>query len=296
VKLRDYARNISEATIATNRRGEPVVIFQGEEYTAFEAKVDRLEIYEATAAERDALRAAGFEFSSERADREREIFPILAAEAGEDLEFHKDQAKTDSSAVVALLRAAGRRFSVCDVRAVDPRNDDRSVDVRFDGAAFQVRTVFADGRRLHAELKAEQRHYSDPKTTDFLLTPATKWPVPIPHDELARLVAAALDDKARHYAPETRAGLDALVYVNSTREIFLDSNSAMPSASAVDVLRAQGWRSTSVVIAPYAHVVFANEGAPAWLRELAGQTRNEWVRGGPRRRFKTLFALEDAEP
>ena len=87
--------------------------------------------------------------------------------------------------------------------------------------------------------------------------------------ELAVLVSrltAALAEHAAWYGARC-VGLDALVSVEWHHGVLVQP--AQPSE--VGALTVQGWRSVSVVCPPYAMVLYAADGAPAFLRLVSGR-------------------------
>jgi len=85
-------------------------------------------------------------------------------------------------------------------------------------------------------------------------------------------LAAALSGKATRYGVGCK-DLDALIYVDLT-DTFLEAGSAVPDTTE---LESQGWRSVSLLLTPYAVVLFARNGAPSFLRDAAGETHMKWV-------------------
>ena len=82
----------------------------------------------------------------------------------------------------------------------------------------------------------------------------------IPH------LTAALAEHAAWYGARC-AGLDALVFVEGHHGVL-----AQPlPPPAVRALTVQGWRSVSVVCPPYGMVLYAADGAPAFLRLVSGR-------------------------
>ena len=87
--------------------------------------------------------------------------------------------------------------------------------------------------------------------------------------ELAVLVShltAALAEQAAWYGARC-VGLDALVSVEGCHGVLVQP-AQPPEVSALTV---QGWRSVSVVCPPYGMVLYAADGAPAFLRLVSGR-------------------------
>jgi hypothetical protein len=84
-------------------------------------------------------------------------------------------------------------------------------------------------------------------------------------EEIVSQLTNALHGKAVKYGTGCK-DLDALVYVNLENR-YLDAKSIMPDLSK---LRAQGWRSVSVVFPPYSVVLYAETTAPSFIRTASG--------------------------
>ena len=87
--------------------------------------------------------------------------------------------------------------------------------------------------------------------------------------ELAVLVSdltAALAEHAAWYGARC-VGLDALVAVEGRHDVFVQPAPPLE----VRALTVQGWRSVSVVCPPYGMVLYAADGAPAFLRLVSGR-------------------------
>jgi hypothetical protein len=95
---------------------------------------------------------------------------------------------------------------------------------------------------------------------------------------LAAEVTNALAEKAKKYGKGCQ-GLDALVYAD-LQDQHLNAKSEFPD---VGPLRAQGWRSVSVIFAPYSVILLGNPGAPDFLLDYAGRVQDCW------KQWDTLF-------
>ena len=89
----------------------------------------------------------------------------------------------------------------------------------------------------------------------------------------------ALKEKSEKYSKRhiSCSEIDALVYVN-LRGTCLARASEGVETEVVETenLDIQGWRSVSIVIAPYAVVLTATSTAPKFIRERVGQILNKW--------------------
>jgi hypothetical protein len=79
-------------------------------------------------------------------------------------------------------------------------------------------------------------------------------------------LTAALAEHAAWYGARC-VGLDALVFVEERPDVLIQP-SQPPEVRALAV---QGWRSVSVVCPPYGMVLYAADGAPAFLRLVTGR-------------------------
>jgi hypothetical protein len=85
-------------------------------------------------------------------------------------------------------------------------------------------------------------------------------------DELAALVLARCTEKARRYAGKCNH-IDLLVYVN-LQQRHLYPPGPFPEAATSGSI---GWRSVSIIMEPYAVVLWAADNAPAFLAEHKGR-------------------------
>jgi len=79
-------------------------------------------------------------------------------------------------------------------------------------------------------------------------------------------LTAALAEHAAWYGARC-VGLDALVAVEGRHDVFVQPAPPLE----VRALTVQGWRSVSVVCPPYGMVLYAADGAPAFLRLVSGR-------------------------
>ncbi len=86
------------------------------------------------------------------------------------------------------------------------------------------------------------------------------------HAVLVPHLTAALAEHAVWYGARC-VGLDALVFVEERYGVLVQP-SPPPEVRALTV---QGWRSVSVVCPPYGMVLYAADGAPAFLRLVSGR-------------------------
>ena len=187
----------------------------------------------------------------------------------ETVRFLSNQQKSERerSVCAAFLRCVGVGFSVAELLpGTDPP------DVKFRDVCFEVRDILDEGRKPHGEAKAWVERDEQAQTVDDVLLPPWRPRTPCAYAEVFSQVTQGLAQKSSRYGVAGCAQLDALVYVR-LQNMTLDLNSLLPSYVA---LQKQGWRSVSFVLPPYSYVIYATELAPAFLRDLAGHTRQEW--------------------
>ena len=201
---------------------------------------------------------------------EREYIEDLVRHAEDTVGFLSNERKQERerSVCAAFLRCLGIEFSTKEIKS----SEDEPPDVVFRDARFEVREILNKGRRRHDEMKAKRERLSNAKTSDDVLEPPPKLPVPLPYEKVIGVVTSALNRKAQRYSQNVRANLDALVYVNLVGK-FLDIDSPLPS---LDPLRSQEWRSVSIFFHSSALVLYAKPLAPAFLRNVVGRTMAEW--------------------
>lgn len=149
-------------------------------------------------------------------------------------------------------------------------SDTEPIDVVFRSAKFQIRELMEPDRKRGDELKEFQQKVENAASIEDLATPYSP-PLPLSFEALVAELTEALSKKAVKYGTGCR-DLDALVYVNLEGR-HLDANSVVPDLSE---LRAQGWRSVSVLFSPYAVVLFACDDAPEFIRTASGRPLSKW--------------------
>ncbi len=202
--------------------------------------------------------------------RERELLEILAAHAEDTVRFFSNdmQPNQERAACAAFLRCLGIDFKKQEINSYkqDPP------DVVFRSARFETLEILDEGRKRHDEWKEKRDRLKQAKSIEEAFE---QWNFvgPIPYSRVVSLVTDALSKKSGKYGgPKVCAGLDALVYVNLLKH-SLDPETPLPNLSR---LINQGWRSVSLLMTPFAHILYANSTAPEFLRKLVCQTRSEW--------------------
>ena len=146
--------------------------------------------------------------------------------------------------------------------------DNASFDVTFRQAKFEI-TEIVGGRKRDLELKKLETKYKNGSTSGDLLVPMEN-PEPMLFSEMVQVVRDRLAEKFCRRKRQGCENIDALVHVGMINRYLYPVEF---STEAVCAIEAQGWRSASVLIVPYATVLFASDAAPAFLRESVGQVR-----------------------
>lgn len=178
----------------------------------------------------------------------------------------KMKPERERSVCRAFLRCLGLTFDETEIIA----SKTEPVDVEFRTARFQVRELLDPDRKRGDELKETQRKYSNASLLEDLLTPYLP-SRPCSLERLGDEVTKALQEKAAKYGKGCN-DLDALVYADLHNQ-HLNAKSIVPD---VTQLKAQGWRSVSVIFAPYSVVLLANADAPDFIQARAGQVQYRW--------------------
>jgi len=204
---------------------------------------------------------------------ERDYIQTLRSQADETIDFFSNPKKKfrERCTCTAFLRCSGVSFLSKDIVSISTSKE--PPDVIFNSAQFEViEKLFQhpQQRKRHDEWKQEKARRDGARSLRDLIQPY-KPPTPLSCAELTNLVTKALRQKKQKYDPHECTNLDALVYVNLKNK-FLQLRQ-LPSN--FKQLQLQGWRSVSVLMPPYAWVLFAQPSAPPFLRNLVGKIRYE---------------------
>jgi len=172
---------------------------------------------------------------------------------------HRFKPARDRAVVRTFLRTLG--VACAEAELVAPI--EAPIDVQFRQAHFHLREL-----RAHpwgSEGKAHGIWVPQPRTLPDggnrgAQTVAMELAVLIPR------LTAALAEHAAWYGARC-VGLDALVSVEHCCGVLVQP-SPLPEVGALTV---QGWRSVSVMCPPYGMVLYAADGAPAFLRLVSGR-------------------------
>jgi Putative endonuclease, protein of unknown function (DUF1780) len=201
----------------------------------------------------------------------RELIELTIEHTKDSIGFFSEKHKKEREQAVcrAFLRFLGIPFTESElgVRTDDPP------DVCFRAARFEILEVLDKDRPRHQELKEFLKTLSGMKCDCELWQDLPDYQ-PLSVAQMVQLVESKskLSPKARKYGPSLCSSLDALVYVN-LRRTSLRPNGTLEAVSAI---ACQGWRSVSVVFAPFSYVCHAAPEAPDFLRCYVGQLRQKW--------------------
>lgn len=202
---------------------------------------------------------------------EREYIRNLASRADETVHFLSNDMKPvrERSVCATFLRCLGMDFSVDEIVSVENKN--QPPDVIFREARFEICEILDKGRRRHQEARMRAKHLKQVKTVEDIFV-KFEFRSPISYVQMFDLAVKVLADKSLLYGAENCTKLDALLCVQLQRK-SLYVKSFIPDHAA---LLSQGWRSVSLLMIPYSHVIYATESAPEFLRINIGQPRKEW--------------------
>jgi Putative endonuclease, protein of unknown function (DUF1780) len=178
----------------------------------------------------------------------------------------EQQIERDKMVCRALLRCIGIQFIEEEVS----KGLQEPVDISFRSASFQVTEILDRGRRRGDELRATSRKFRQTNRADDVAEP---WEnsLPIAFEDMAALVVSRLGEKATELGgPRGCRGIDSLVYVNLQGHHLVPSGVSGANEKLATV-RAQGWRSASIVMIPYGIVWLADVDSPEFLSRARGK-------------------------
>ena len=137
------------------------------------------------------------------------------------------------------------------------------IDITFGEAKFQLTEVLGD-RRRGDDLRNLETKYKTASVSRDLLVPIGE-PERISFPEMAAEARKRLEQKFIKYGECKCRGLDALVHIELANRYLYPTE--VTCTEDVHTMKAEGWRSAAVLSVPYAIVLFANETAPAFLKD-----------------------------
>jgi hypothetical protein len=181
---------------------------------------------------------------------------------------NKMKPERERSVCRAFLRTLGICFKDSELIVLN----NEPVDVAFREARFQIKDILEADHRRGDFWKQKQRKYETATSIDEAIeTDPPPIPVPVGLNALIPELTAALSQKAKRYSISCK-DLDMLIYLD-LRKRFLAAESAVSNA---EPLKAQGWRSVSLLFPPYGVVLFAKPEAPDFLKAAEDNLHIKW--------------------
>ena len=181
---------------------------------------------------------------------------------------NKMKPERERSVCCAFLRTLGIPFK--DSEVIAPANE--PADVMFREARFQIKDIL-ESDHLRGDVWKDNQHKYETATSidEAIETDRPPMPTPVDLNALIPEVTAVLSEEVNKYFT-TRQDLDMLIYLD-LRKRFLAAESAAPN---VESLKAQGWRSVSLLFPPYGVVLFAKPEAPDFLKAAEAKLHMKW--------------------
>lgn len=192
----------------------------------------------------------------------------------------KKKSERERSVCRAFLRTLGVSFE--DRELIAPARE--PADVAFRDARFQVRDLLGPDHRRGDVWKERQKKYGNATSVKDVMEPYSR-PSTVDLETFVPDIVAALSGKAKKYGRGCK-DVDALVYAD-LKDRFLATGSR---ASNLEPLKAQGWRSVSLLFPPCGVVLVVTKTAPEFLKDAAGEVRMKWTK------VETLFEERDTVP
>lgn len=144
---------------------------------------------------------------------------------------------------------------------------DEPVDVNFRDGAFQVKEILDQDRKRTTEFKNALGIAENAKKIEDLFEQYS--PIDLKIDDALIIVVDQVKKWSNKYPPSVRKNIDLLFYMN-LQYIYIQYQGRTLPKDYINNLVQAGWRSVSVVENSCAFVVFANESAPFFIKEVAG--------------------------
>jgi len=199
---------------------------------------------------------------------ERKYLEELVRDSKETRRLFSNKLKPEREKMVcrAFLRCIGVDFAEAELCI----GTHEPVDIRFRNAAFQITEVLNEGRRRGVEHQARETKYRNARAARDVMEPWSN-PEPMKFPEIVTVTAKRLGKKFDKLGNQGCRGIDALVYINLVNLRSGVYRYLYPAefSQTYDLtkIRSQGWRSASVLMVPYATVLFATDAAPSFLQE-----------------------------
>jgi hypothetical protein len=193
-------------------------------------------------------------------DDPAELLARMRNEWEEERRFHSNEGKEERErwVVTEFLKIRGIQFGPEEIVSAEQAH---STDVQFRAAEFQVKEIASPDERRQRDIKEIHARVSGAKQLRDLIGPSAVYDTPpvVAGDVLVYNTVAELSKDPRYFPSKNKT--DLLLYVTHSR-------ASLPSVWTLDWSQFSqlGWRSISCLIKDQAHVIFAAEAAPDFLR------------------------------
>lgn len=197
-----------------------------------------------------------------------EKFRNYVTEARTFLTNNKMKPERERSVCRAFLRTLGIPFKDTEIIA----STNEPVDVIFRKARFQVTDILEPDQR-RGDIWKEIQHKCETANSIYEAIEINPLPntAPVYLNTLIPEITMALSKKAKKYGVACQ-DLDMLIYLD-LRKRFLAEEAAVPNVAS---LKAQGWRSVSLLFPPYGVVLFVKLEAPDFLKAAEAKLHAKW--------------------
>jgi hypothetical protein len=204
---------------------------------------------------------------------ERKLIEQMIRDTEESIRYFSSPIKPEREVATcaAFLRCLGLNFNISDLGPVEQDPP----DVQFKSASFEIKEYVDDDRRRHDEYKKLLSRLKKAKKLNDLIEPFSP-PQPLTIKDVCNKLAQFLGEYARMYGKSLCSSLDALVYFN-LMGYYVDNKNILADISQ---LKAQCWRSVSIISNSVAYIFYASTDAPDFLRANVDRFRKEWTNSG----------------
>jgi hypothetical protein len=189
---------------------------------------------------------------------DKEYLAAVRAAREESVRFFSPENRAERELWVAKEFLTNLGVDYLDTELVHVTDD--PPDVRFRGAAFEVKEILDPGRRRHAEYKEALEKAKAARKPRDLLEPVR--PRDITYAQVCTQIEARLADLEVKYSTGARAQLDLLFYVNLENAFGYVPTPLPPPAR----WERFGYRSLCILMGRLSGVLIASENAPEFLK------------------------------
>lgn len=148
-------------------------------------------------------------------------------------------------------------------------------DVIFHKGRFEISELYDEGRRRHDEYRDYLRKAQAAQNWEDIRAVETWDRMEMSLQEVVAAAEEGLRGKKGNYSPDTKMGLDALIYVN-LRRLTIDDEDFLLDALSPQSSSLKLWRSVSLVFnRSVVCVIAASISAPEFIRTAAGRIVRE---------------------